>query len=63
MKPDGGTALGAELASLARHPAQLPVLMRTGRDAEKGFRALRRVHAGAGALDLARLALDGSERP
>jgi len=66
MKPDGGIALGAVLASLARHPAQLPALIRTGRDAEKGFRALRRLHArlhaGAGALDLARLALEGSER-
>ena len=33
MKPDGGVALGAILASLARNPAQLPALIRTGREA------------------------------
>ena len=41
MKPDGGVALGAVLASLARNPAQLPALLRTGRDAAKAFAALR----------------------
>jgi adenosylhomocysteine nucleosidase len=40
MKPDGGMALGAVLASLARRPGQLPALIRTGRDAERAFRAL-----------------------
>jgi nucleoside phosphorylase len=40
MKPDGGVALGAILASLARNPAQLPALIRTGRDAGAAFKAL-----------------------
>jgi adenosylhomocysteine nucleosidase len=40
MRPDGGMALGAVLKSLARHPAQLPALIRTGIDAERAFRAL-----------------------
>jgi hopanoid-associated phosphorylase len=42
MTPDGGMALGAVLASLARQPAQLPALLRTGRDAGKAFKALER---------------------
>ncbi|MET3825755.1 hypothetical protein ABIC16_001448 [Sphingomonas sp. PvP055] len=42
MKPDGGVALGAILASLARNPAQLPALVRTGRDAGAAFEALGR---------------------
>jgi len=42
MKPDGGMALGAVLASLARHPSQLPALIRTGRDAGRAFMALER---------------------
>jgi len=42
MKPDGGVALGAILASLARNPAQLPALIRTGRDAGAAFKALAR---------------------
>jgi len=45
MKPDGGMALGAVLASLARDPAQLPALIRTGRDAGRAFRALQRAFA------------------
>lgn len=40
MKPDGGMALGAVLASLARDPRQLPALLRTGRDAGRAFKAL-----------------------
>ena len=40
MKPDGGVALGAVLASLARDPRQLPALIRTGRDANAGFKAI-----------------------
>jgi uridine phosphorylase len=40
MRPDGGTALGAVLASLARRPGQLPALMRTGRQAGVAFRGL-----------------------
>jgi len=42
MRPDGGMALGAVLASLARHPAQLPALIHTGRDAGRAFTALER---------------------
>ena len=42
MRPDGGVAIGAVLASLARDPRQLPALLRTGRDAAAAFRALRR---------------------
>lgn len=40
MRPDGGIALGAVLLSLVRKPAQLPALMRTGRQATLAFRAL-----------------------
>jgi hypothetical protein len=40
MRPDGGMALGAVLASLARRPGQLPALMRTGRQAGQAFRVL-----------------------
>lgn len=40
MKPDGTMALGAVLASLARRPAQLPALLRTGRQAGRAFRTL-----------------------
>lgn len=50
MKPDGGVALGAILGSLARNPAQLPALLRTGRDAGAAFRALREA---IGTLDAA----------
>lgn len=42
MRPDGGIALGAILASLARHPGQFPALIRTGRDAGAAFAALGR---------------------
>jgi adenosylhomocysteine nucleosidase len=51
MRPDGGIAPGAVLRSLARNPAQLPALMRTGRQAGRAFRALARLCdalAGAG---------------
>lgn len=40
MRADGGVALGAVLASLARHPGQLPALVRTARDAGRAMRAL-----------------------
>jgi adenosylhomocysteine nucleosidase len=43
MNPDGSMALGKVLLSLARRPAQLPALIRTGRSAEAAFRALDRV--------------------
>ncbi|MEG3147313.1 phosphorylase [Sphingomonas sp. RT2P30] len=63
MKPDGSVALGAVLASLARHPAQLPALIATGRSAGRAFAALSRVYdvlgrGGIGGLDLGQLALD-----
>jgi hypothetical protein len=63
MKPDGSIALGAVLASLARHPHQLPALIRTGRDAGAAFgslgRALGTLEAlGIGCLDLGKLGLD-----
>ena len=38
MKPDGRVDLPAVMRSLLAHPAQLPALIRTGRDAERGFR-------------------------
>ncbi|WP_066827101.1 phosphorylase family protein [Sphingomonas mali] len=40
MRPDGGMALGAVLASLSRAPRQLPPLIRTGRQADQAFRGL-----------------------
>ena len=63
MRSDGGIAIGSILASLMRNPAQLPALIRTGRDAEKAFRGLGRVHDvlrrfGVGGLDPGKLALD-----
>lgn len=63
MKANGGVALGRVLASLARRPAQLPALLRTGRSAETAFGALGRVYdtlvrIGVGRLDLGKLPLD-----
>ncbi|MDB5715411.1 MAG: phosphorylase [Sphingomonadales bacterium] len=63
MRPDGGMALGPVLASLVRHPDQLPALIRTGMSAERAFRSLKRCHdvlrrAGIGQLDLGEFALD-----
>lgn len=42
MRPDGGMALGPVLAALARDPAQLAGLVRTGLEAGTAFRALGR---------------------
>jgi adenosylhomocysteine nucleosidase len=42
MTADGGMALGPVLAALARDPAQLGPLIRTGREAGAAFRALGR---------------------
>lgn len=42
MRPDGGMALGAVLASLARDRRQLSALIRTGRQADMAFRSLAR---------------------
>jgi hopanoid-associated phosphorylase len=63
MRPDGGMALGAVLASLARNPRQLPALIRTGSDAGRAFAALRRVRdvfgrLGVGLADDLELPLD-----
>jgi adenosylhomocysteine nucleosidase len=44
MKSDGGMDLPAVLRSLLANPGQLPVLIRTGLEAERGFRALLRGH-------------------
>lgn len=63
MRPDGGIAIGAILASLLQNPVQLPALIRTGRNAESAFRTLSRLHdmlrsLGIGRLDPGKLALD-----
>lgn len=62
MKPDGGMNLGGVLASLARNPRQLPALIRTGREAERGFKALdharRLLGPRLGRPDLGQLLLD-----
>ncbi|MFT3976546.1 MAG: phosphorylase [Sphingomonas bacterium] len=41
MRPDGGMALGAVLASLARNPRQLAALIHTGRQADRAFAGLK----------------------
>ena len=51
MNPDGSMALGKVLLSLARRPAQLPALIRTGRSAEAAFQALGRVADAIAALN------------
>ncbi|WP_066650048.1 MULTISPECIES: phosphorylase family protein [Sphingomonas] len=53
MNPDGSMAIGKVLLSLARRPAQLPALIRTGRNAEAAFRALGRVAEAIAALSAA----------
>ena len=63
MRPDGGMALSAVLASLVCRPAQLPALMRTGRNAGIAFRVLRRAHdalarGGIDRLDLRELGFE-----
>lgn len=63
MKPDGSMALGAVLASLARNPAQLPALIRTGLHAGRAFSELGRVgdvlgRLGIGLADDLQLPLD-----
>jgi hopanoid-associated phosphorylase len=44
MRRDGGMDLRAVLQSLLADPLQLPALIRTGLEAERGFRALLRGH-------------------
>jgi hopanoid-associated phosphorylase len=62
MKPDGRVDLGAVLRSLLEHPAQLPALITTGRDAERAFGSLlrgqRRLGPGLCGPDLGQLGLD-----
>lgn len=62
MRPDGRMALGAVLAALAREPAQLGPLIRTGRDAGLAFGALGRagrlLGPGLGLVDLVEHPLD-----
>lgn len=58
MAPDGRMAIGAVLASLVRRPGQLPALIRTGREAERGFRALFRCYRVLGVMDVVEHALD-----
>ena len=41
MRPDGGLALSAVLASILRHPGQVPELIRTGQHFNAAFSALR----------------------
>jgi adenosylhomocysteine nucleosidase len=57
MKSDGGMDLSAVLRSLLAEPSQLPALIRTGFEAERGFRALlrgrRRLGRRLGGPDLA----------
>lgn len=60
MRPDGGMALGAVLASLTRHPRQLRALIRTGRQADEAFRNLTQafemiIRAGIDRLNIAAL--------
>ena len=56
MKPDGGIALGRVLASLLRHPLQVPGLIRTARTSNKAFKELLRCRGlcgvGLAGLDL-----------
>lgn len=63
MNPDGSMAIGTVLASLAGNPMQLAALIRTGLDAERAFRSLRRAlraleSHGIGQLDLGELCRD-----
>lgn len=57
MRADGGVALGAVLASLARHPRQLAALLRTARHAGHAFRTLARAHKALARAGLDRLTL------
>jgi hopanoid-associated phosphorylase len=62
MRPDGGMAAGAVIAALARDPAQLPALIRTGWEARLALRRLaearRLLGPGLGLADLLELPLD-----
>ena len=62
MKPDGRIDLAAVLRSLLAKPGQIPALIVTGWEAERGFRSLLRGHRWLGpglcGPDLGELALD-----
>jgi nucleoside phosphorylase len=62
MRRDGGVDLAAVLRSLLAKPWQLPALIRTGLEAEQGFRALlrghRRLGPGLGSPNIAELPVD-----
>jgi hopanoid-associated phosphorylase len=62
MKPDGRVDFLAVMRSLLAHPAQLPALIQTGRDAEQAFESLlrgqRRLGPGLCGLDLSQLGID-----
>jgi adenosylhomocysteine nucleosidase len=62
MKSDGRMDLPSVLRSLVAKPGQLPALIRTGLEAERGFRALlrgyRRLGPGLAGPDLGKPALD-----
>jgi adenosylhomocysteine nucleosidase len=62
MKPDGRVDFLAVMRSLLAHPAQLPALIQTGRDAEQAFESLlrgqRRLGPGLCGLDLGQLGVD-----
>ena len=62
MKPDGRADFLAVMRSLLAHPAQLPVLIRTGREAGQAFGSLlrgkRRLGPGLCGPDLGQLAVD-----
>ena len=62
MKSDGTMNLPAVLRALLANPGQLPALIRTGLEAERGFRALlrgyRRLGPGLAGPDLGEPALD-----
>jgi nucleoside phosphorylase len=63
MKKDGNMAPGAVMLALIRDPRQLPALIRTALDAERGFRSLLRGYdmlagVGFGLPDLGKLPLD-----
>jgi len=62
MNPDGHVDFLAVMRSLLAHPAQLPALVQTGRDATQAFGSLlrgqRRLGAGLCGPDLGQLAVD-----
>lgn len=58
MRPDGSMAIGAVLGSIVRDATQIPALIRTGWNAELGFRVLFRCHRSLRLADVVEHALD-----